>query len=77
MKEIVVNINNIEKVKRFVSDALSFKSDIDILDGRYIIDGKSIMGVFSLDLSKDILVKIYSDDKKEITRFNTVMAKYV
>ena len=77
MKEIVVNINNIEKVKRFVSDALSFKSDIDILDGRYIIDGKSIMGVFSLDLSKKLVARINSDNKEEIDRFYEVMKEYI
>lgn len=76
-KEIYVKINEIDKLKSFVKDAESFMSDIDVSTGQYVVNAKSIMGMFSLDLSKDILVKIYSDDKKEITRFNTVMAKYV
>ena len=60
-KEIYVKINEIDKLKSFVKDAESFMSDIDVTTGQYVVNAKSIMGMFSLDLSKDILVKIYSD----------------
>lgn len=74
--EIYVKINEINKLKSFVHDAESFMSDIDVIHGHYVIDGKSVMGLFSLDLSNEVLVKINSEDNNEIARFMYVMAKY-
>ena len=51
MTSVTVNINSIDKVKRFVSAITSFDNDFDLVCDRYVIDAKSIMGIFSLDLS--------------------------
>ena len=75
--EIHVKINSIDRVKEFVKDTESFSSDIDAILGRYVIDAKSILGIFSLDLTKDILVRIKSEDRKEILHFYEVMSKYI
>ena len=67
MKSVKVNINSIEKVKSLVNIVAKFEYDVDLISGRYIIDAKSIMGVFSLDLSEPIELIIHSDsDCKDI-----------
>lgn len=57
-----IRINAINDVKNFVSIVTGCDYDVDIISGRYAIDAKSIMGIFSLDLSKDLELKIHSDD---------------
>ena len=53
--------NSIDKVKSFVNDLTKFDTDFDLVSGRYVIDAKSIMGIFSLDLSKPIDLNIHSE----------------
>lgn len=55
-------INTIPKVKKFCDAAQKFMHDVDITSDRYKVDGKSIMGLFSLDLSKPINVNVHCDD---------------
>ena len=62
MKTVKVNINTIHDVKNFVSIVSRCDYDVDIVSGRYAIDAKSIMGIFSLDLSKELTLNIHSDD---------------
>ena len=76
-KEMYIKINSIDRVKAFVRDTESFSCDIDLIYGRYTIDAKSIIGIFSIDLTKEIQVKIHSDDREEILRFYEVMSKYI
>ena len=52
MKTVQISLNSIDKVKSFVNDITKFDYDFDLVSGRYVIDAKSIMGIFSLDLSK-------------------------
>jgi len=61
MKTITVSLNSIDKVKHFVNDINRFDFDFDLISGRYVIDAKSIMGIFSLDLSKPIDLNIHAD----------------
>lgn len=61
MKTIKVSLNSIDKVKKFVNDINRFDCDFDLISGRYVIDAKSIMGIFSLDLSKPIELNVYAD----------------
>ena len=65
MKTIKVSLNSIDKVKTFVNDINRFDFDFDLVSGRYVIDAKSIMGIFSLDLSKPIDLNIHADDKMD------------
>ena len=62
MKTVKNNINTINDVKNFVSIVSRCDYDVDIVSGRYAIDAKSIMGIFSLDLSKELTLNIHSDD---------------
>ncbi len=57
-----IRINTIEDVKKFVSVVAGVDFDVDIVSGRYAIDAKSIMGIFSLDLSKELELRIHSEN---------------
>ena len=61
MKTVQISLNSIDKVKSFVNEISKFDFDFDLLSGRYVIDAKSIMGIFSLDLSKPIDLNIHSE----------------
>lgn len=65
MKTVKISLNSIDKVKAFVNDVTNFNTDFDLVSGRYVIDAKSIMGIFSLDLSKPIDLNIHADDNVE------------
>ena len=62
MKTVKISLNSIDKVKSFVNDITKFDYDFDLVSGRYVIDAKSIMGIFSLDLSKSIDLNIHATD---------------
>ncbi len=74
MKTITINLGSIEKVKSFVNDITKFDSDFDLVSGRYVIDAKSIMGIFSLDLSKPIDLNIHGE--KDIDQILETLKKY-
>lgn len=61
MKSLKININSIDKVKSFVQVITKYDNDFDLVAGRYVIDAKSIMGIFSLDLSDDLELVIQKD----------------
>ena len=66
MTEVKVSLNSMEKVKSFVNDISGFtKADFDLVSGRYVIDAKSIMGIFSLDLSSPIQLNIYAEQDED------------
>ena len=62
MKTVQISLNYIDKVKSFVNDITKFDCDFDLVSGRYVIDAKSIMGIFSLDLSKPIDLNIHAEE---------------
>ncbi|MEE0220499.1 MAG: HPr family phosphocarrier protein [Lachnospiraceae bacterium] len=75
MKTVKISLNSIDKVKSFVNDLTKFDTDFDLISGRYVIDAKSIMGLFSLDLSRPIDLNIHAEgDAEEIL---TVLAPYI
>ena len=61
MKTLKISLNSIDKVKAFVNEIIKFDCDFDLVSGRYVIDAKSIMGIFSLDLSKPINLNIHAE----------------
>ena len=62
MKELTILLNTINDVKVFVNTVSKYDFDVDLISGRYAIDAKSIMGIFSLDLSKPLKMQVYSDN---------------
>ena len=65
MKTVKISLNSIDKVKSFVNDITKFDYDFDLVSGRYVIDAKSIMGVFSLDLSKPVTLEVEDEAAPE------------
>ena len=65
MKTIKISLNSIDKVKSFVNTITKYDYDFDLGSGRYVIDAKSIMGIFSLDLSRPIDLTIHTDNDVE------------
>ena len=62
MKSVQIKLSEAEKVKHFVNTVTKYDFDVDLRSGRFVVDAKSILGLFSLDLSKPITVEIHSDD---------------
>lgn len=62
MKTVKISLNSIDKVKILVNELVKYNSDFDLISGRYVIDAKSMMGIFSLDLSKPLDLCIHSDE---------------
>ena len=66
MKEIMIRLSTIQDVNQFVKIVAGADQDIDLSSGRYVVDGKSIMGIFSLDLMNPIKMSIHGDNVEEI-----------
>jgi len=62
MKSINISLNSIDKVKGFVNAIVSCDGDFDLTSDRYMVDAKSIMGIFSLDLTKTLRLDIHCDE---------------
>ncbi len=62
MKSVKISLKMAENVKEFVRITEQCDFDVDIRSGRFVVDAKSILGIFSLDLSKPLVVELYSDD---------------
>ena len=75
MNTVRISLNSIDKVKSFVNDLAKFDADFDLVSGRYVIDAKSIMGIFSLDLSKPIDLNVHSET--QVDEILTVLAPYI
>lgn len=75
MKKVKISLNSIGKVKSFVNEISQFDYDFDLISGRYVIDAKSIMGIFSLDLSKSIDLAIHTDE--DIDALMEVLKPYI
>lgn len=75
MKTVKISLNSIDKVKSFVNDITRFDYDFDLVSGRYVIDAKSIMGIFSLDLSRPIDLNIHAEEDAE--EILAVLEKYL
>lgn len=75
MKTVKISLNSIDKVKSFVNALTKFDADFDLISGRYVIDAKSIMGIFSLDLSKPIDLNIHAEDN--IDDILKILAPYI
>ena len=75
MKTVQISLNSIGKVKSFVNTISQFDYDFDLISGRYVIDAKSIMGIFSLDLSKPIDLAIHTEN--DISEIMEAIQPYV
>ena len=64
MREVQIFLKSIADVKKFVQTITMFSGDFELISGKYIVDAKSILGLFSVDLSKPVTLRIEGDDSK-------------
>jgi len=63
-----VDLNSIHKINDFVNIVSKYDDNIDLVSGRYVVNAKSILGVFSLDLSKPLQVEFYGSESEELIK---------
>ncbi len=70
MKKVKILLSSIDTVKNFVTLTTKMEGDVTIISGRYIIDAKSIMGIFSLDMSKplDMEIEEWKDEYEDVLK---------
>ena len=77
ISEIEIKLDTVDDVKEFVEYVTDFGCDFEIVADRFVVDAKSIMGIFSVDLSKVLTLVIGTDDKTEIDRIKKTIQKFV
>ena len=66
MKSVTLKLSQAEEIKEFVNTVNRYSYEMDLRAGRHVVDAKSILGIFSLDLSRPITLEIYSDDCEQL-----------
>lgn len=69
MKAVTISLSSVDIIKSFCSVVSKVDYDVDLIRGRYIIDAKSIMGIYSLDLSKPVSVNLHCQTNEEYLKF--------
>jgi len=77
MKTVKILINDIDKVKSLVNTTAKYSNDFDLRRGRYVIDAKSILGVFSLDISQPVYLDIHTTCEKDLNMILMDMSKFI
>ena len=68
MKSVTIKLTQAEEVKEFVNTVNRYEYELDLRAGRHVVDAKSILGIFSLDLSKPISLEVYSEQCDDLLR---------
>lgn len=76
MEKIKILLNKVEDIQKFVRITTSFSSDINVHKDSYIVDGKSILGLMSLDLTKPVEVMIITDEPINVNSFKAAMRQF-
>lgn len=69
MKKVMVNLSASQQIKEFVNILSKYSFDMDLRSGKYLVDAKSILGIFSLDLSKPVELELLTDNEEDINKF--------
>ena len=77
MFKVNVKLDAVDKVKRFVNTITKFDVDMDLMHHKYVIDAKSIMGVFSLDLSRPLELYINTDDASLMEEIKSAIREFI
>jgi len=77
MKHVNIRLSSIQDVRSFVDTVTGFEAEIDLASGRYIVDAKSIMGIFSLDLLHPIKLTVQSDDENTVDEILSALDAYI
>ena len=71
-----IKLDTIDKIKKFSSAILTFENDIDIMQGKYVINAKSVIAIFSLDLTNIIKVIIHDASIEDVARLEKVLKEF-
>lgn len=66
MNELVIKLSNVQDIRDFINNVILVDYEVDLVQGRYTIDAKSIMGIFSLDLLSPIILVAHTDDAEAL-----------
>lgn len=66
MQTVTISLTQVSQVQDFVNLVSRYPFDVDMVSGRYTVDAKSMLGIYSLDLSRPLQVLIYSNDCEEL-----------
>lgn len=77
MNDLCILINTVDKAKDFVNKISTVQCDVDVMVGRYVIDAKSILGIFSVDISKPLRMKIHAVTEDEYNEAFDKIEDYV
>ena len=76
MKKALIKLSTVQDIRNFVNITATIDEDIDLSSGRYIVDAKSIMGIFSLDLLSPIELTVHADNADDIlSKFDAFIVK--
>lgn len=75
-KVIKIRLHNAETIKKFINVVRKFASDVDIITERAVFDAKSLLGVYSLNLSESTYVRILTDNINEFQEFDMAMEEF-
>lgn len=75
MEDIVIRLSTIDEVKEFVKIVSEFEGEVILKSGRYVVDAKSILGIFSIDLSKPIVVSIENPSEEKYLAIEKYIVK--
>ena len=76
MYKTTILLNTVDKIKDFVKITTRYACEFDLVSGRYIVDGKSIMGIFALDSSRPLELRILSDDDRVLTNIREEISRF-
>ena len=68
MKTVKIRLSTISDVRDFVNIVVAYDGEVDLISGRYVVDGKSIMGIFSLDLLSPITLRTEGPDADDLIK---------
>lgn len=77
MKEFKIQLSTIRDVQTFIQKVTTFDMEIDLSSGRYIVDAKSIMGIFSLDLMNPIKLTAHTENEEELAALADALQSYI
>lgn len=77
MKTVKIQLGSIDKVKAFVHKTTNYLGNLDLVSGRYVVDAKSIMGIFSIDLTKAIQLNVHGDNAEQIDSFIDSISAFI
>ncbi len=77
MKKVMVNLSASQQIKEFVNILSKYSFDMDLRSGKYLVDAKSILGIFSLDLSKPVELELLTDNEEEINKFMADIKSFI